>query len=99
MYARHARKAVHGGLPTPEPVHAAMMEGDRMEKEIINFIGSLGFPIAACIYLFALLNKERESHKAEVDKLVKVIEANNQVLIELKTLLTWWVKGGNDGTN
>ena len=56
-------------------------------SQITPIISSLGFPIAACIALFYYLNKERESHKDEIDSLKNCINENNTVLTGLKTLL------------
>lgn len=56
-------------------------------SQITPIISSLGFPIAACIALFYYLNKERESHKEEIDSLKNCINENNTVLTALKTLL------------
>lgn len=55
--------------------------------QITTLIGSLGFPIAACCYLFYYLNKERESHKDEINDLKGVINENNKILEALKILL------------
>lgn len=54
---------------------------------ITSLIGSLGFPIAACIALFYYLNKEREVHEKEIDELKNCINENNTILAALKTLL------------
>lgn len=50
---------------------------------ITTLIGSLGFPIAACIACFWMLNKEREEHKAEMQKVTEAITNNT---IALNTL-------------
>lgn len=51
---------------------------------ITTLIGSLGFPIAACIYCFYMLNKEREEHKAEMTEVTKAIN-NNTLAINTLT--------------
>ncbi len=56
-------------------------------SQLTPLISSLGFPIAACIALFWYLNKERESHKAEIDSLKDCINENNSILSSLKMLL------------
>lgn len=56
-------------------------------SQITTVIGTLGFPIAACCYLFYYLNKERESHKEEIDGIKNVINENNKILEALKILL------------
>ena len=50
---------------------------------ITTLIGSLGFPIAACIACFWMLNKEREEHKQEMQKVTEAITNNT---IALNTL-------------
>lgn len=56
-------------------------------SQLTPIISSLGFPIAACIALFWYLNKERESHKEEIDSLKDCINENNSILSSLKMLL------------
>lgn len=56
-------------------------------ETITAMIGTLGFPIAACIALFWYLNKERENHEKEIDGLKNCINENNIILSSLKTLL------------
>ena len=58
---------------------------------ITTLIGSLGFPIAACIACFWMLNKEREEHKTEMQEVSKAI-ANNT--IALNTLTERLTKNG-----
>lgn len=50
---------------------------------IIQMIGSLGFPIVACIYVFMELNKERESHKEEMEKITEALHNNTLVMQKL----------------
>lgn len=54
---------------------------------ITQLIGSLGFPIACCIYLIYSNNKANEAHKEEVDKLRVTVENNTKVMIKLCTKL------------
>ena len=53
-------------------------------QTITTLIGSLGFPIAACIACFSMLNKEREEHKAEMAKVTEAINNNTIALEALK---------------
>ncbi len=53
-------------------------------QAITTLIGSLGFPIAACIACFSMLNKEREEHKAEMQKVTEAIVNNTMALEALK---------------
>lgn len=54
---------------------------------IINAIATIGFPIVCCCVMFWFLNKETETHKAEMLELRDVISANNEVLASLKQLI------------
>lgn len=53
-------------------------------QTIISLIGSLGFPIAACIAMFTMLDKEREEHKNEMAKITEAINNNTLALEALK---------------
>lgn len=50
---------------------------------IISLIGSLGFPIVACIYLAKTGEKQTEAHKEEMDK---VSEAINEMRLAIVAL-------------
>lgn len=52
-------------------------------SSIVQVIGSLGFPIAACIAVFWYLMKESENHKAEVTKLSEALQNNTLALTKL----------------
>lgn len=56
-------------------------------QTITTIIGTLGFPIAACIALFWKLEQEQEIHKQEVDKLAEVINDMKNVMTELSTYI------------
>lgn len=58
---------------------------------ITTLIGSLGFPIAACIACFWLLNKERDEHKEEMEKVSVAINNNTVAITKLTERL------GRDG--
>lgn len=62
--------------------------------EITNLIGSLGFPIVACIYMAKMLKDERDRHEEEVWRLTQALNDNTQILTELKTLFES-MRGGN----
>lgn len=53
-------------------------------QTITTMIGSLGFPIAACIAMFSMLNKERDEHKAEMAQITQAINNNTLALEALK---------------
>ena len=50
---------------------------------IVQVVGSLGFPIAACIAVFWYLMKESENHKTEVNKLSEALQNNTIALTKL----------------
>ena len=52
-------------------------------QAISTLIGSLGFPIAACIAMFSMLNKERDQRIQEMEKFTEAINNNT---IALKAL-------------
>ena len=52
-------------------------------SSIVQIIGSLGFPIAACIAVFWYLMRESEDHKAEVGKLSEALQNNTLALTKL----------------
>ena len=52
-------------------------------SSIVQIIGSLGFPIAACIAVFWYLMRESENHKAEVGKLSEALQNNTLALTKL----------------
>lgn len=65
--------------------HLLNMEVIRVDiQTITSIIGSLGFPIAACIAMFSMLNKERDEHKAEMAEITKAIQNNTLALEALK---------------
>lgn len=54
---------------------------------ITQAIGTIGFPIVMTLIMFYFLNKEQETHKAEMNELKDVIAGNNEVLAQLKQLI------------
>lgn len=55
-----------------------------MIEQIANLIGSLGFPIAACIYMAYVNAKQTEAHKEEMSKMT---EAVNELKIAITSLV------------
>ena len=51
---------------------------------ITGMIGSLGFPIAACIYMAYVNSKQTEAHKEEMSKMT---EAVNELKIAITSLV------------
>ena len=56
---------------------------------IMHAISTVGFPICACGALFWMVNKQDEQHKAEINALRSVLEANTQALTELKDMIKY----------
>lgn len=54
-------------------------------NSVAQFIGSLGFPIVACIGMYYRMIKQDEMHKEEMNKVTEAIN-NNSKAIELLTL-------------
>lgn len=51
---------------------------------VSNMIGSLGFPIAACIYMAYVNAKQTQAHKEEMSKMT---EAVNELKIAITSLV------------
>ena len=56
-------------------------------QTVSQLISTIGFPIAACVAIFYMMNKEREDHKNEVNDLKGVIADINSTLSALKQLI------------
>ena len=54
---------------------------------IQTFINSVGFPITCVVAMWLMLNKEREAHKDESDKMIEALNNNTLVLESIKTML------------
>lgn len=55
--------------------------------ELGQLIGTLGFPIVACCVVFWYLQKESENHKQEMTSMRDAVNANTNVIAELKTIM------------
>ena len=55
--------------------------------QLMQAVGSLGFPIVACCALFYYLNKEQEAHKSEMNAVREALNRNTDALLELKTII------------
>lgn len=56
-------------------------------QTVINIIKDLGFPIAVCIAMFWLNNKQVEQHKEEMAKVTDALNNNTLALTELRDRL------------
>lgn len=52
-------------------------------NEIIQLVGSLGFPIVCCGVLFWRMIKSDEQHKEEMDKISTSLNNNTEALLKL----------------
>lgn len=52
-------------------------------NNITQIIGSLGFPIVACIAMFMQMNKQVENHKTEMDRITEALNNNTVALTKL----------------
>lgn len=50
---------------------------------ITQIISSVGFPIAMCVYIMYVMQKQTESHKTEIDELRNTIENNTVAIVKL----------------
>lgn len=50
-----------------------------------QLIGSLGFPIIACIYMAKMQEKQNEQHSKEVEELRKSVDNNTKAMIKICT--------------
>ena len=56
-------------------------------QTVINLIKDLGFPLAVCIAMFWLNNKQVEQHKEEMSKVTDALNNNTLALTELRDRL------------
>ena len=54
-----------------------------MFEQLVQLIGSVGFPIVACIVMGWYVNKQTEAHKEETDKLRESLDNNTLVLTRI----------------
>ena len=52
-------------------------------NELIQLVGSLGFPIVACGALFWRMIKSDEQHKEEMNKMSEALNNNTSALVKL----------------
>lgn len=76
-------------------------------SSVVQIIGTLGFPIASCIYLFYSMQKEREQnsaqresdrleHKQEMEKMTEALHNNTLVIQKLVDTLNGPAEGRHD---
>lgn len=57
-------------------------------QTVAQFIGTLGFPIAACCYLMYSREKDSERHKEEMDKMNEALNNNTLAIQHLSDTLS-----------
>ena len=62
---------------------------------IVQIVSTVGFPIACCIVMFWMWDKEREAHDTEVKEITKAI-TNNNILLQR---LIYHLGGGTNEEN
>lgn len=53
-------------------------------QELLQAIGSYGFPIVMCLVLFWYIVKQNENHKEEIQKMTDALNNNTVALVELR---------------
>ena len=53
----------------------------------LTLIGNYAIPICCCGYLFWSIGKEREAHKAEMDKVTEALNNNTLALTKIEELV------------
>lgn len=67
---------------------------------VSTVISNVGFPIAACVALYVMVNNITKEHKTEIDALRKTIEENTVVLTRLESIIKMLDRRSvDDGTN
>ena len=57
-------------------------------QAVAQFVGTLGFPIAACCYLMFSREKDSERHKEEMDKMTDALNNNTLAIQHLSDTLS-----------
>lgn len=50
-------------------------------------ISSYGFPIVCCVVMFKYLEKERETHREEINSITQALNENSRIISELKYVI------------
>lgn len=70
------------------PAYILNKVGDSMEfEQILTLVGNYAFPICCCVYLFWSIGKERDAHKAEMDKVTEALNNNTIALTKIEELV------------
>ncbi|MBO7211230.1 MAG: hypothetical protein J6V44_09560 [Methanobrevibacter sp.] len=60
-------------------------------SEVVQLVGSLGFPIVMCLMMYYRMDKQDETHRLEMDKITESLNNNTIALTKLTERL-----GGDD---
>lgn len=60
---------------------------EELSQFLVQFVGTLGFPIAAYVGIFIYMMKKDEQHKAEIDLLSAAVQNNTLVMTEIRDKL------------
>ena len=60
---------------------------------VSSLIGTLGFPVVACLGLFWFLNKQEERRTEEIHQLQTTLAENTAILSSLKELIQVLING------
>lgn len=52
-------------------------------QEVVQLVGSLGFPIVMCLMMYYRMDKQDEVHKQEMDKITESLNNNTIALTKL----------------
>lgn len=55
---------------------------------ITDFISTIGFPIAACVAMYIMNDKQDKRHKEEIDALRETVELNTRAIDKLTDRLS-----------
>lgn len=61
-----------------------------------TFISSYGFPIVCCVVMFKYLEKERETHRQEIDGMTTALNENTNIIKDLKETILKVMEKNND---
>ena len=50
---------------------------------VAGLISSVGFPIAACVYMAYAQNKSEERYRADIDKMRETVDNNTHIMIKI----------------
>ena len=66
---------------------------------VTTLISNVGFPTAACIALYVLVQNMQKAHKEEIESLRATIEQNTVVLVRLESIIKMLDRRSNGEEN